>query len=115
MRSLAISLCILAAVSGCSGTIEGKFAEMKPYTHQGRSARDIELYMLGEKPTRPVKIVGTVSTDWLWKGLAADRNEVFRVLRQTAAQNGLDGVLDIDCVPVGYDGEGLCSGSGFVY
>ena len=89
---------------------------MKPYAHrQERSAAEMELYMLGEMPTRRVQIVGTISTDWLWKGLKADQQEVFRILRQTAAQNGLDGVLNIDCAGVGYEGEGLCSGDGFVY
>ncbi len=89
---------------------------MNPYPHQQRrSEADIELYREGEKPPRPLRVVGTVSTDWLWKGLAADQATVFRVMRQTAAQNGLDGVLDVSCIPAGYDGEGLCEGAGFIY
>jgi hypothetical protein len=117
MHRIAIALCLAALTSGCgSSTMEGKFVEMKPYSHQQRrSAADIELYMEGEKPPRPVQIVGTVSTDWLWKGLSADQSTVFRIMRQTAAEHGLDGVMNIDCVPVGYEGEGLCSGAGFIY
>ena len=115
MRRLAISLCLAAAVSACGG-IQGDFVEMKAYTPRHlRSAAEIELFMVGERPPRPVRIVGTISTDWLWKGLQADQREVFRVLRETAARNGLDGVLNVDCAGVGYEGEGLCSGSGFVY
>lgn len=108
-------LCLVAATPGCA-RMEGSFVEMKPYTHrQERGAAEIELYMEGEKPTRSVKIVGTVRADWPWKGVHANQSEIFQQLRTTASQNGLDGVLGIYCTGVRSNGGGLCSGSGFVY
>ncbi len=114
MRRLAMALCLAAMTAGCGG-IQGTFDEMKPYTRHAHSPAEIELYMGHDLPRRPVRIVGTINTDWPWKGIQADQQEVFRALRETAAKNGLDGVLNIDCAGVGYVGPGLCSGSGFVY
>jgi hypothetical protein len=113
MRSLRRTCCLAVLVSNCG--IKGDFVRLKDYAPKERSVAAMELFMEGEAPRRPVKIVGTITTDWTWKGLRADQEEVFLALRQVAAKNGLDGVTNIHCAGTGIQGQGLCSGYGFVY
>lgn len=115
MRRFAVVLGLAVVATGCGG-ITGSFVAMKAYPQrQARHASEIELFMEGDMPQRPLSIVGALDTDWPWKGRQADRQEVFQALRDAAAKNGLDGVLNIRCAGVGIVGPGLCSGSGFVY
>ncbi len=106
----------VGCLCGCgSSPISSEFVATKGFQKNSRSPAEIEIFMLGNPPDRPHDIVGSISTDWTWKGLVASRQKVVQALRAEASSRGLDGVRDIHFVPPGVVGEGLASGTGFVW
>ncbi len=113
-RIVLLSVGVLAGFWGCG--ISASFAPSNNnYARSTRRPDQIELFLGFDLPSRPVSIVGIMTTDWTWHGLNADLNVVLQAMRDEAARNGLDGVLTIWDVPAGMDGQGLCTGKGFVY
>ena len=110
---VAVTALAVSCLCGCQG-ISAEFVETKGYKKSFRSPAEIEIFMLDSPPDRPHDIVGSISTDWTWKGTVASRREVVRAIQLEASSRGLDGVRDIRFAGVGTVGEGLASGTGFV-
>lgn len=104
----------VGCLCGCQG-ISAEFVQTKGFNKSLRSPAEIEIFMLESPPNRPHDIVGSISTDWTWKGTVASRREVIRAIQLEASSQGLDGVRDLRFAGVGTVGEGLASGTGFVW
>ncbi len=104
------------ATTGCSSaSLTATFLKVRSYESNTRTASEIEVFMLGDEPRRSHTIVADLSTDWTWHGLAADREAVLRLMKETAAEHGCDGIRDVRFVPPGMVSEGLGTGQAFVY
>lgn len=98
----------------CVGCSDGKhFTITNPgYKHSNRTAAEIELFMDNEKPGKPYLPVGTITAYDVWTG--NDEKSV-KLLREKAAEVGLDGIYNVRMAPPGTVGAGWFSGIGFVY
>ena len=116
MKKIIIFISIFFLFSCASSPVTGIFnSSGMSYEHKSRTPDEIEIYLEGEPYPSNIKAVGIVRTDWEWKGLVPEHDNVMKALRETAAINGLDGIYNVRFVPLGAGGQGLGEGTGFIY
>jgi hypothetical protein len=99
-------------LDGCA--MKGKFAPTgASYQRSKRTPEQIELYLDPQAPAKPYVIVGIISTEQL--GGYSEFDESLAMMRKKASEVGLDGILHINCSPLGAVQSGSCTGKGFVY
>ena len=113
LKCIAIILVVvfIQVILGCART---NFYPVGPsFQRNTRTVDQIEFYLEGQRPTLPHKIVGAISAydPSTFKNI----EKSMKMLRERAAQEGLDGVCDIYIAPLGTVDSTSATGKGFVY
>lgn len=103
---------ICLALSACSLFAgEAIFTPTMPYTRSARGPNEVQIINLGHQPARGFVRVARLNAGR--SGYWGDQ-ALMDEIRQQAARQGLDGVVDLDCGP-GWTYAWQCTGTGFVF
>jgi hypothetical protein len=114
-RSVAAAVSALS-LAGCGDsalTFTGgaTFTPTMTYTRSAKTPAQVVILFAGDQPAQRYVRVGSLTAR---RSAYVSQEFLFNAIRDTGAQNGLDGFMDVQCgSPGGVGAE--CRGTGFVY
>ncbi|MBR0644442.1 hypothetical protein [Plastoroseomonas hellenica] len=106
------AICLGTALPACSlFTAHTTFTSTMNYPRSSAPPSEIQMIFRGNAPARDFIRVSQLNTG---RSDYQSNEDLFQAIRREAARAGLDGVVDLQCVP-GYSYAYQCVGTGFVY
>jgi hypothetical protein len=114
LSGLAAALALFLGGCGDSGlTFTGgaTFTPTMSYPRAAKTPAQVQILFAGDQPAQRFVRVGSLTAR---RSAYVSQEYLFNAIRETGAQNGLDGFLDVQCgSPGGVGAE--CRGTGFIY